>query len=247
MNFQKRFLAVAAASGLVIGVTHNAPAAITFTGTSGQMAAQATFDVVGGNLQITLANISLFDVTAPTQGAAVLTAVFFDLSPTTTLTPISALLPVGSTVLFGSTGGGNVGGEWAYEGGLVGAPGNTGLGVSSSGLGLFGQPNFNGPNLQPPSAVDGLQYGITSAGDDPFTGNAAVTGNNALIKHAVVFTLSGDPAFTTIEDYIISNVSFQYGTDLSEPNVPANSVPEPSTLALVVLAGAVLARRAVRQ
>ena len=107
-------------------------------------------------------------------------------------------------------------------------------------MGLFSQPNFNGPNLQNPESVDGLQYGITSAGDNTSTGNAAVTGNFALIQHSVVFTLWGNPALTAIEDYTISNVSFQYGTSLSEPNV---TVPEPTTLALVFIAGAALTSR----
>jgi hypothetical protein len=208
----------------------------TFIGTNGLLAAAVDFDVIGGQLQVTLNNTSLADVTAPTAGGAILTGVFFDLTPTTTLTPVSALLGLGSVVYFGPSGGGNVGGEWGYASGLVGAPGNTGLGVSSSGLGLFGQSNFNGPNLQGPTALDGLQYGITSLGDNMTTGNAAVTGQFALIKNSVVFTLSGNPTFTTIDDYTISNVSFQYGTSLLEPNVPGilttNNIPEPSTMSL---------------
>jgi hypothetical protein len=232
-EFRKAMVLLAAVA-IWTGASTSALAALTFTGSSGTFAATATFDVVGGNLQITLANTSLADVTAPTAGGGILTALFFDLAPTTTLTPVSATLGAGSTVFFGLSNGGNVGGEWAYGGGLSGAPGNAGLGVSSSGFGLFGQANFNGQNLQGPACVDGLQYGITSAGDNTGTGNAAVTGNFALIKNSVVFTLSGDPAFTTIDDYTISHVSFQYGTALSDAHVPA--VPEPTTM----IAGALL-------
>ena len=203
--------------------------------------------MVGGNLQITLNNISTNDVTSPTGGAAILTTVFFDLSPTTSLTPVSALLGLGSVVHFGSNGGGNVGGEWAFASGLVGAPGNAALGASSSGLGLFGSGNFGGPDLDPPNAVNGLNYGITSAGDNLLTGNAAVTGSVPLIQNSVVFTLSGNPVFTTIGDYTISNVSFQYGTSLLEPRDPGvfveTNVPEPTTMTICALLLVPLASR----
>jgi hypothetical protein len=105
---------------------------------------------------------------------------------------------------------------------------------------LFGsQDLFPGSNLQGPDAPDGLQYGITSAGDDTGTGNTPVTGENALIKNSVVFTLSGlpvgfDPSAS------ISNVVFQYGTALDEPHFPG--IPEPATLALMCGALTCLAR-----
>ena len=105
-----------------------------------------------------------------------------------------------------------VGGEWAYASVLVGAPLGATEGISSAGLGLFGGATFPGTNLQGPAAVNGLQYGITSAGDILATGNAAVTGGNALIQNQVVFTLAGVGLST------VSNVSFQYGTALTEPN-----------------------------
>ena len=83
--------------------------------------------------------------------------------------------------------------------------------------------------------MDGLQYGLTSAGDNPLTGNAAVTGGFALIKNSVVFTLSGllegfDPAALGS----ITNVNFQYGTNLTEPNVSGvTPTPEPGTWVLM--------------
>jgi hypothetical protein len=46
---------------------------------------------------------------------------------------------------------------------------------------------------------DGLQYGITSGSDNPSTGNAAVTGANALIQNSVVFTFSGATGLTAAE------------------------------------------------
>lgn len=190
---------------------------VTFTGTSGSRSASATFEVVGNNLVITLVNTSLSDAAAPTD---ILTALFFD-DGTHVFGKVSAVVAPGSSVLFGGTDpGGVVGGEWAYASGLTGTPGNSALGVSSSGLGLFGPANvFPGSNLQGPADPDGVQYGITSAGDNPTTGNQAVTGSNALIKNAVVFTMSMDAPFT-LDSLNIHNVSFQYGTALGEPNIP---------------------------
>ena len=243
MNKQilRKFSAFVVTTAFCVWTSTSALGQLTFVSSNGLRSASATFDVVAGNLQITLNNISTNDVTSPTGGGAILTSVFFDLAPTTTLTPVSAMLGLGSVVHFGSNGGGNMGGEWAFESGLIGAPGNAGLGVSSSGLGYFGLANFNGPNLGGPGngAVDGLQYGITAAGDNIATGNAPVTGGNALIQNSVVFTIGGNPVFTTIGDYIISNVSFQYGTSLSEPRdlgvFVETNVPEPTALSICAL------------
>jgi hypothetical protein len=186
------------------------------------LSAAASFAMVGGNLQVVLTNTDPGDVGLPTQ---VLTALFFDIAGNPTLTPISATLGT-STVLFGPDGGGNVGGEWAYAAGLSGAPGGAKQGISSSGFGLFGDPNFGGASLDPPTAVDGLNYGLTSAGDNPATGNAEVTGNVPLIKNQVTFLLGVPGSFTPTN---ISNVHFQYGTALNE-NPP---VAEPGTLLLL--------------
>jgi hypothetical protein len=203
-----------------------AQASITYSGSSGSLAAEASFDLSGGNLVITLTNTSTSDVLIPTE---ILTALFFDINPSTPLTKISAVLGAGSTVLFGSTdAGGVVGGEWAYKPGLSGAPASAGLGVSSAGLGLFGPSDlFPGSNLQGPGSPDGLQYGITSAGDNAGTGNAEVTGSNALIKNSVVFTFGVQSGFTLDS---ISNVQFQYGTGLGDPHFSSNNVPEPTTV-----------------
>jgi hypothetical protein len=138
-----------------------------------------------------------------------------------------------------------VGGEWEYLAGLA-APHSATEGISSSGFGLFGSPNFPGNNLEDPLALDGLQYGITSAGDNPATGNAPVTGDNALIHNSVVFVLSGAnlPSQLTAADF--AHISFQYGTALTEPNlycanpddcrIPPSEIPEPQSLALIALA-----------
>jgi len=205
-------------------------APIIFTGSSGSLSASVSFDTSGTNLLVTLSNISSSDVLVPTD---VLTGVFFNISPI--LTPVSATIHSGSTVFFGPTNGGNLGGEWAN----VNNQGVTGTrppdGISSSGLGIFGSGNFGGANLQGPSSTDGLQYGLTSAGDNLGTGNAAVTGGFALTQYSVDFILSGLP--TGFDPSTgITNVLFQYGTGLDEPTIPGNPpntpVPEPGTMIL---------------
>jgi len=209
---------------------------ITFTGVNGSLAASVTFemDFGGSVLTVTLTNTSSADVLVPTD---VLTAVFFNLTGPQ-LTPDTALLPPGSTVFHAPVGGEgpDVAGEWAYASGLVGAPGSATHGISSSGLGLFGAANFVGAgNLQGPDAVDGLQYGLTSAGDDPSTGNAPVTGDNALIHNSVAFALTFDQAEaqcnTLDQCFVIDNVTFQYGTALNEG--PGEPIPEPGTMLLL--------------
>jgi hypothetical protein len=230
---------------LVVILAGSAQASITsatFSGsnTSLGLSASAVFTVndATGTMTVLLKNTSTSDVMNPSQ---ILTAMFFDPKPT--FSRVSAAVASGSTVLFGITDPGNVvGGEWAFNQTLSGAPGLAALGISSSGLDLFAPSDvFPGTNLQGPGEPDGLQYGITSAGDNSATGNTPVTGTNALIQNAVLFTFSFTPtAFNAAE---ISDVSFQYGTALTDPNVPGlpptgqGDVPEPATLIIWSLLG----------
>jgi len=217
---------------------------VSFVGSSGDLKASATFVSSGTTLTITLANISTEDVTAPNQ---VLTALFFDTTPDMVLTPVSALL-AGSTVYYGPNVN-NVGGEWAYGHNLTGVPGGPAeQGTSSTGLGLFGGGNFNGANLQGPVSVDGLQYGLTSAGDNVTTGNAAVTGQFALVRNSVTFTLT----MSTSPLDAVCNVRFLYGTSLTEAVIRGDttsadvSVPDGGTTVMLLgsaLAGLGLLRR----
>jgi len=234
--FVRKSVAVAA---LALGLTATgANAAVVFTGSSGSLAASAEFAVSGSTLTVTLTNTSTNDVLVPTD---VLTGVFFNLAGNPALTRTSALLAGGSTVFYDPDGqptGGVVGGEWAYLNGLSQYGANSG--ISSSGLSLFGPGDrFPGADLAgPPSgSPDGLQYGLLSAGDDAATGNAGVTGSDGLIKNSVVFTLDGLPGGFT--ESSITNVTFQYGTALTEPSYrggPPGRIPEPTSLLLVALA-----------
>ena len=200
--------------------------AVLFTGSDGPLSASVEFTVSGTDLIVTLSNTSSQDILVPSD---VLTAVFFDISGSPVLTKTSAVLNSGSSVYYDADGqpaGGIVGGEWAYARGLSGGPDGAGMGISSSGLGLFGPGNlFPGPDLQSPVSPDGVQYGLLSAGDNVLTGNGGITGSGGLIKNSVVFTISGLPE--GFDSASISNISFQYGTSLSESNI---QVPEPSTL-----------------
>lgn len=226
----------------------------TFSAFSGGLAAEAEFNLAGSTLSITLTNTSATDVLVP---ADVLTGVFFDMAGGSTWTPLSAVLGSGSSVFYdpdGQPADGNLGGEWAYMAGIDAPllPGIT-RGISSAGLGLFGEPNFDGLDLQEPAAVGGLQYGILSAGDNTATGNGGILNSGGLVKNSVLFTLAMSEGF----DYgDISNVAFQYGTSLNEPRLPVDpssrpeleTVPEPSTMVLLLGMGlALVGLRAVRR
>jgi len=219
---------------------------VTGTGTASNsvpLAASVTFTTLaGGQLMVTLTNTATSDVLAPEN---VLTAVYFTIAGVT-LTPVSASVPAGSTIVFplancvstaANCSGTNVGGEWGYASALS-LPGGATMGISSMGaVNGLGSANFNGPNLWQPTngALDGLQAGILSTGDNTATGNQMVTGGEALVQDTVVFIFSGLPTGFTLSGNV-GNVSFQYGTSLSEPNIPCTNgctpVPEPGTLAL---------------
>jgi hypothetical protein len=240
---------------VVLGLNVIQVEALTFTGTGtnpdggSSLSALVEFDLdlATNELIVTLTNTSNADVMRPSD---VLTAVFFDITGDPTLLPISAYLAEGSEVVFpessdvGNDGTdpnnpGSVGGEWAYKSGLQTGPDNAPAtqGISSVGLGepgleLFGPHDRFDPNidLADPESPNGLQYGITSAGDDPETGNIAVNSKEPLIQNSVMFRFEDFSG--SLDD--ISNVSFQYGTALQEPRIPGVTViPEPSTIFLL--------------
>lgn len=224
-----RRIAAALLAGACVSLAPAAGAvSVSFFGSSGLLAASATFSQTspGGDLTVTLTNTSTADTLVPSD---VLSAVFFSLAGNPVLTRISALLGPGSGVIYdpdGQPAGGVVGGEWAYRGGLAGLPLGASAGISSVGLGLFGAGDrFPGPDLAPPASPDGINYGIVSAGDNPATGNAGLTGSGGQIKNSVVFTL-GVPVGYALGLGSVSRVSFQYGSGLDGPNLAA--IPEPA-------------------
>jgi hypothetical protein len=252
--FKPRLIVVfAVCLGLVATPVGAAPTTFFGADLDNSLFASAAFDTSGTELIVTLSNISSFDVLVPVD---VLTAIFFDIAGDPTLTRISATLAPGSSVVNPppeptDPGPDGIGGEWAYKTGLSGVSGMPlgnpttlsppNQGISSVGLGPFGPGDrFPGNNLAGPDSPNGLQYGLTSAGDDITTGNNKVK-KTPLIQNAAVFALGGLPAGFDPSTGIF-NVTFHYGTSFDEPNVPAiivpgddsnPSVPEPSSLILL--------------
>jgi len=220
------------ALSLVVSM-HAVAAPVLFSGSSGGLSATVSFDIVGSQLQVVLANTSTGDVLVPSD---VLTAVFFNIAGNPLLIRDSAIS--GGPTYLGFTNvsgaGAVVGGEWAYLNGLSQYSANAGL--SSSGLGIFGPGDrFPGTNLSGPTSPNGLQYGLASAGDNPATGNAGVLAEE-LTKASVNLLLT---PMSPLDLSAIGNVTFQYGGALSEGHfsgTAARTVPEPATIGLAGLA-----------
>ncbi|HEX3627697.1 MAG TPA: XDD4 family exosortase-dependent surface protein [Verrucomicrobiae bacterium] len=208
------FLRFAAALA-VCAVTARASAAITFSGSSAfggtGISASATFSTDGkGDLIISLANTFTGDT--PDQ-SHILTAVFF--SGADSLTPVSAVAGAGSKEWnegkqLSVDNGSVLGQQWEYLSGLSGAPDGATAGISSTGLGIFGNGNFAGKG----DTLDGSPYGLLSAGYNGSTGDGLKT-HGPYIQDSMTFKLSGfNGNLNTISDVV-----FQYGTTLgSEPS-----------------------------
>jgi hypothetical protein len=226
-----RTAALLAATALWAVTGTSAFAALTFTGSdlSDQLAASATFDLSGGNLTVSLVNTYTGDTVDQSH---VLTGIFFNYSGGT-LTPSSAAIGAGSVYWQGTSSSPTdpnhppvvLGTEWAY--GTGSAPHGANAGIVSSGFYTPGSGNFA------PSGdmLDGSAYGILSAG---YTGSDLDgLSTRVYVQDTVNFVLTG---FTGPLSQI-TDVSFQYGTSLSEPNMMGSpAVPEPAT----VFAGALL-------
>src|SRR5207253_2533622 len=173
MRAPSRILVGCAALACLALTAPRADAAFTISGSSGGHSASVEFSQIGSTLTVKLSNTSLSDAMVPTD---VLTAVFFNTTPT----------------------GGNVGGAYAYKRPALGYN----RGISSSGFGIFGAGDrFDtsaGSNLQGPDSPDGVQWGITKAGDNFATGNGAMM-SNALVKSSVTFTFTVGGGLTVNE------------------------------------------------
>ena len=216
----KRLALSAALLSVALWATPASAGSLTMGLTNGSRSASAVFVNSGGQLIVTLTNTSTADAHVPTD---LLTAIFFDVAGSPTLTPVSAVICSTCSVLYpgspATDAGGSVGGEWAYLGGGADLAFTANYSLSSTGVGIFGPGDvFGGTNLAGPANPDGPQYGITTAGDDPTTFNGGL--HVPIIKNQVVFKLNGfgalDPAA------VISNLTFLYGTALDEPHFGGN-------------------------
>ena len=246
-----KLMMLAAAAAAVSASANAAPVLYTGSGTAAgvPVSASVAFDISGNTLTIVLKNTSPSNNVQDVPGST-LTGVFFDLTGNPTLVPVSALIAAGSLLQTGTCTGTcnasttNVGGEWGYQ--ATSLPGGADRGISSSGYlttGLAGNiGNFNngaaGTNLDNPTSLDGINFGIISAAAG-FNPNGGLAGD-PLIQDTVTLILTGVSGLTSDD---ISDVSFQYGTALTETNIPGFDPPppphieatEPATLTLLGL------------
>ncbi len=230
----KKLILSGAAIGACIGALETS--AITITENYGVDAsgrqALATFDqsAAGGTLTITLANTATGDL-GNGDNIRILSALFFTLNGNPTLTPKTAIISAGSSLIMvnGTTlpTGGDVGGEWAYGVRQAGWPtspftGNnivTAVGFDLAGIttGNFLSGPGGGNDLNGQTAVDGGAYGLTQLADNP----ATPSGNNGLFKPLIMNSVT--LTFDVPAGYALSSVSdagFAYGTSLGETTVP---------------------------
>jgi hypothetical protein len=205
---------------------------VTFSGAgsgdgSNGLAAEATFTISGNTLTVLLTNTSTDFSEIPSES---LTGVYFDFLNGNILTGVSAVVAAGSTVVNGVSGpGGDVGGEFAYLTNIASGFNGASYGISSSGMDdVFGPGDrFNNNDLDAPDAPNGMNYGLISAAGLGPNANLAML-SEPFIQNAVLFSFTFSGALSTDD---ISNVSFQYGTSQSQPNITTSVVPEPATLA----------------
>jgi len=222
----------------------------TFNGSDGSgRAAQAIFDVSApGVLTITLTNTA---TTGAQVSADVLTGVFFDVSdgsnpytgidwdPTSSgHTGTSTATVASGSSVSGARGVTDVRSEFAFGQNFSNGASQYDYGVASSGYGPFGQSaRFDTTtNLYGPPSPGGIDYGITTAFDNPANYNGGLSGR-PLISNSVVFTFR---VTQPLDAAWFSNVFFQYGTAFSEggfPPPPPPPIPEPSEIATGLLFG----------
>jgi hypothetical protein len=201
--------------------------------------ASATFVVSNLELVVTLSNVGTTDPRSP---ADILTGVFFNIVGDPHLTPASATIGAGSTIIgqrlpLGFDG--NVGSEWAYTNHLsyIGANGIDNEGISSTKLSWFKKKDlFPGDKIKGTSPLSGAQFGITTLNDIMSNDQGGIK-NKGLVQNTMVFVFEGLPSNFTASD--ISDVNFQYGTSIKAgtdvTGFLVTQIPEPSVISLVLV------------
>jgi hypothetical protein len=242
-------LIAAAASAVLLALPASSFATLfTASGTSGgdAISASANFVLSGTTLTITLTNTSTVvyqQTTNPKHTmdpAQVLTGLYFDIPGFSSISSSPSTRTAAGTLINGS---GNTRDGWAYDSGLSGAPGGATQGIASAGFGLGGgHSNFNMSNG---SMLDGYTYGIVGSG---YVAGTKIDGDatgGIVVQDFATFTFTG--VSSTLDTSQITNVSFQYGTALTEPNIPGTPVepgpttPEPASVVLMAMGGMGLA------
>lgn len=202
---------------------------ITFssTGTNSlgnPISASAVFDTsTAGVLQVVLTNTYGTQIHA--GGADVLTGLYFNVSPGVTLTPYSATLTSGSTMLPGTANASNIPTEWAYFAAPTGVSGvPTGdLAIGSTGLVAGTNTDFTGTYHGSSGYLGGPGYGVLGNVDDVYGGFSPLEATS------VTFKLNYTGSITSVD-----GVAFLYGTSSGEGFI---KVPDGgTTVALLGLA-----------
>jgi hypothetical protein len=225
----RRLLTTAACAvlALLVSAASGRASSITFTGSSGSLAASAEFDLNGSTLTVTLKNTSAATATVPGD---VLTGVFFNSSG---LTPVSA--SYGTSTIWYKSGAVNAGDGWGYQtgGGFPVYGMNSAITAIGSGLGN-GKSNFSATH----SPLDGIDYGILPTGYTGVGANQGITKHGPLFQDEVIFTLTAPSGFKLSD--LGNTVQFQYGSQVNDPNEPhfgghpnVQPTPEPSSVVLL--------------
>lgn len=240
---------------LLLATSAGSAATVTYTMSSGNKSASATFELLqSGLLQVTLANTSIHQASSIDD---VLTAVFFGTNPNRVLDPLSAgIVSAGSLVNCPGCNTTNVSGEWAYRGN---ANFVTNLGpshlISTYDFGtLTDADRFGSLNVGGGTGITGADFGILPTAG-PLDGSL-LPGTPVVIGRTT-FVLDPGQGFNVNSIYFAGfyygNASSGYlGTQPSDwysPGYNNGDVPEPGTFALlgVGLAGLGLAQRRRRK
>jgi len=216
--------------------------------------ASALFNISGTALTIKLSNLGDTSGGGQDVPSNTLTGLLFDLPNGFTLSPVSATIAPGSlrqgnlcSIGPCTSATTNVGGEFRYATSSS-LPGGADRSVTSSAYNGT-DPNFNGPNLDSPLSVDGVNFGIIAPVEpsNPFIPSSQMQEPEIAGDVQFTMTVAGSRQLTAAD---FANVSFQYGTSLTEPRIPGlpggpGPVPEPATALLTLSGAAVAVRRSI--